>query len=198
MSGNGGAEPDARTRKRLASMARVRQAALRLIGPDNYAAVSVEAIAAEAGIAPATIYRHFGSKDRIIAFSVVSVLNADYLETRLETADLPEILVSLAGAIDALPEDEQHALRHRIRLSQQVAELRGEVLREMAAGAAIIARALQTEAPARPLHARQAIGMAGVAALQTAADQWALEGADDTLAALTRQSLEGIEQVFLM
>ncbi len=197
MSGSGGAEPDARTRRRLASMARVRQAALRLIGPDNYAEVSVELIAAEAGIAPATIYRHFGSKDRIIAFSVVSVLTPDYLQARLDAADLPEILVSLAGAIDALPEDEQHALRHRIRLSQQVAELRGEVLRELSIGAGIIARALEHDVPVRPEHARLAIGMSGAAALQTAADQWALEGADDALLTLTRQSLEGIEQVFL-
>ncbi len=50
--------PDVRTR--------VVQAARTVFGRDGFAAATVEQIAQEAGVGPATIYRHFGSKEGLV------------------------------------------------------------------------------------------------------------------------------------
>lgn len=51
----------------LSTRARIRDAALLLLGRDGFAATSVRAIAAEAGVSPALVLHHFGSKDGLRA-----------------------------------------------------------------------------------------------------------------------------------
>lgn len=47
----------------LSTRARIRDAAVRLFGGDGYAATSVRAVATAAGVSPALVLHHFGSKD---------------------------------------------------------------------------------------------------------------------------------------
>ena len=47
----------------LSTRARIRDAAVRLFGHDGYAATSVRAVATAAGVSPALVLHHFGSKD---------------------------------------------------------------------------------------------------------------------------------------
>src|SRR5690349_11627703 len=55
-----------RADKKRWAMREVQAAALDLFEAHGYADVSVEAIAAAAGVSPPTVYRHFGSKERIV------------------------------------------------------------------------------------------------------------------------------------
>jgi AcrR family transcriptional regulator len=58
--------PDGRARRRIAAMRRVQEAALELFEARGFAAVTIEEIAAAAEVGPATVYRHFGTKERIV------------------------------------------------------------------------------------------------------------------------------------
>lgn len=51
----------------LTTRARIRDAAIALFGRDGFAATSVRAIAAAAGVSPALVLHHFGSKDELRA-----------------------------------------------------------------------------------------------------------------------------------
>lgn len=55
-----------RESKRRAAIARIQLAALDLFDLHGYTAVSVEAVAAAAGVAPRTVYRYFGTKAGIL------------------------------------------------------------------------------------------------------------------------------------
>ena len=54
--------------KRRWTMREVQAAALDLFEANGFDAVSVEAIAAAAGVSAPTVYRHFGSKERIVVW----------------------------------------------------------------------------------------------------------------------------------
>ena len=58
--------PGLRESKRREAMARIQLAALDLFDAQGYAAVSVEAVAAAADVAPRTVYRYFGTKAGIL------------------------------------------------------------------------------------------------------------------------------------
>jgi AcrR family transcriptional regulator len=55
-----------RERKRLETMLRVQDVALGLFEERGYDSVSIEEIAEEAAVGVATVYRHFGTKERIV------------------------------------------------------------------------------------------------------------------------------------
>ena len=57
--------------------ARVADAALRLFQERGYVATTVEAIASEAGVAPATVYQAFGSKQAVLARALNATIAGD-------------------------------------------------------------------------------------------------------------------------
>ena len=57
---------DLRERKRVATMRRVQAVAMDLFEGRGFAEVTVEEIAAAAEVGPATVYRHFGTKEGIV------------------------------------------------------------------------------------------------------------------------------------
>jgi AcrR family transcriptional regulator len=65
---DGGAEarPTVRTSKRRALRAKVERVALDLFRQHGFEQVTVERISAEAGVAPTTFYRYFGTKDAVV------------------------------------------------------------------------------------------------------------------------------------
>ncbi len=77
---------DLRARSRWQTMQRVQSVALDLFEQHGYEAVSVADIAREAEVAERTIYRHFGSKERLVtadelddrAFAEIAQLAADH------------------------------------------------------------------------------------------------------------------------
>lgn len=55
-----------RERNKRQAMAHIQGVALDLFDEHGYAAVSVEQVAAAAGVSPSTVYRYFGTKDRLV------------------------------------------------------------------------------------------------------------------------------------
>src|ERR1700710_1705773 len=86
----------------LTTKARIRDAAIDLIGRSGFAATTVRAIAAEVGVSPALLLHHFGSKDGLRHVCDDFVL-ATYAERVDEIAqdDSPATVISM---IDRSPE----------------------------------------------------------------------------------------------
>jgi len=61
-----GAQLPLRERRRVADMKRVQLRAVELFDAHGYEAVSVEGVAAVAGVSPVSIYRWFGAKERLV------------------------------------------------------------------------------------------------------------------------------------
>ncbi|MCC6166913.1 MAG: TetR family transcriptional regulator [Caldilineaceae bacterium] len=135
--------PDVRTR--------VLQAARALFGREGFAAATVEQIAQEADVGPATIYRHFGSKEALVqAFIQASAPRRRLRElAATRNGDLEEDLTALAGAALQFMHDNRDlfqlalqdgatavALRHRLQSveGRSAHALAGYIERQMAAG----------------------------------------------------------------
>ncbi len=111
--------------KRRWTMREVQAAALDLFEANGYEAVSVEAIAAAAGVSAPTVYRHFGSKERIVLWD-------DYDPDLLaaisrETARLPPLAAIEAGliaALDAVYEADAKRVLRRAKLLSRHPDLR--------------------------------------------------------------------------
>jgi TetR/AcrR family transcriptional regulator, regulator of cefoperazone and chloramphenicol sensitivity len=82
----------------LTARARIRDAALELFGRDGFAGASVRSIAAAAGVSPALIIHHYGSKEELR--DAVDDWLAGAFEERLHQvpADLPPDEISFAWA----------------------------------------------------------------------------------------------------
>ena len=66
-----------REQRALQTRARITDAALRLFCERSYVATSVEAIAAEAAVAPATVYQAFGTKQAVLARALDASITGD-------------------------------------------------------------------------------------------------------------------------
>ena len=66
-----------REQRALQTRARITDAALRLFCERGYVATSVEAIAAEAAVAPATVYQAFGTKQAVLARALDASITGD-------------------------------------------------------------------------------------------------------------------------
>lgn len=66
-----------REQRALQTRARIASAGLRLFRERGYVATSVETIAAEAGVAPATVYQAFGTKQAILARALDTTIAGD-------------------------------------------------------------------------------------------------------------------------
>ena len=88
--------PPARTPKGERTRAAIAAAACRLFARRSYAGVAVPDIAAEVGVAPATLYRHFDSKDDLVnqVFAAAKRALMEALTGALEPDDPPRLRFS--------------------------------------------------------------------------------------------------------
>lgn len=111
-----------RDRREALTLRTILTAARRLFAERGYARTPVRLIAQQAGVAPQTIYAHFGSKAGVLA-GLVDLLD--------EEAGLPD-LVAKAGELD----DPAGLLGLLARASRQVRERCGDILAILNSGAA--------------------------------------------------------------
>ena len=81
----------------------IRAAILRLLGEVGYSALTMDAVASEAGVGKATIYRRWRTKEELVV-DTVSELNAaeaDHPDTGSLEGDLREVLRSMVSLINS-------------------------------------------------------------------------------------------------
>lgn len=125
--------PDMRTRVLLAARA--------LFGQEGFAAATVEQIAQEAGVGPATIYRHFGSKEGLVqAFVQSSAPRRRMRELAAGGSDDPEDdLAALASAGLQFMRDNRDLFQLAMQDGETARALRGRLQSAEGRGAQILA-----------------------------------------------------------
>ena len=118
-----------RETKRIATMTQIQKAAIVLFSAKGFSNTTVEEIAALAGVGPATVYRHFDTKERIIIWdeydegfldSVFSVIAAEGLRHGLRAL--------CAGMDEGMDKDQSNRHRARMQLVQSEPALGKEAM----------------------------------------------------------------------
>ena len=169
--------------------ARIEQAALELFRTRGFDRVTVEDVCVEAGVAPATFYRHFGTKEEVVfayreGFNEALRAALDAAADLPVAARLPAVLHRFAEYLES--QSDALALRDQIvlgnpRLMQRTLTIQRDLESALAAGLARL-RGLPAPDSAALLEAG-----AGLLVLRVAVRKWRAEGG--SLAAAMEQAL---------
>lgn len=108
---------DGRTRRRFAAMRRVQEVALELFEARGFAGVTIEEIAAAADIGPATVYRNFGTKERIVLWDDYDPELFEQIAARLPGPLLDAVLEGLIAAMGPIYARDGERILRRSRLA---------------------------------------------------------------------------------
>jgi AcrR family transcriptional regulator len=182
-----------RARSREQRSAHIEQVALELFRNRGFDQVTVEDVCAEAGVGPATFYRHFGTKEGVVFAYRTTFTTA--LHAAIEAAaGLPEparlraVLSSFAAFLES--QSELLAMRDEIvlgheRLLQQTLAVQRDVEAELTGGLARL-RDVPRSDPTAQLEA----GL-GVLVLRNAVRSWRA-GEVDSLSGAVEQVMAGV------
>jgi AcrR family transcriptional regulator len=169
--------------------ARIEQTALELFRAHGFDSVTVEDVCAAAAVAPATFYRHFGTKEEVVfayrdGFEAALSRAIEAGAQAAEGARLPVILEDFAAFLES--QQDLLALRDQIvvghpRLMQRTLAVQRELEGVLAAGLA------KLRGSAQPSVADLLEAGVGMLVLRLAVRSWRVESRDSLLAS-TRQT----------
>lgn len=171
-----------RERKKAATRAALRRAALRLVAEHGFDAVTVEEIADVVGVAPRTFFRYFASKEEVI---VDDRELAEELAALLEQTPIAQppvaavrtALVSLAGRLDA---GDRAEILARQRLIATTPALLARSLEQHQAWEAVLETWLVAHRGTVDRLGNRLLAAVCVAAVRVAVEAWvASDGHDD-------------------
>lgn len=180
-------------RKRSAAMRRIQEVAVRRFSDAGFGAVTVDEIAAEAEVAPITVYRHFGTKEGLVLWDE---FDPPMLETIGERAASERpwraIRHALSELLDEVYDREAPLALARARLIQREPALRAAA----ALNANGFARAIASVLVARGHgeFAAQVLADAAVAGLGAAVDEWQRRDGRMALAELIDEAFDVLEE----
>ncbi len=136
-----------REAKRIATMKQIQGAAVALFRKHGFANTTVEDIAREAGVGPATVYRQFETKERIILWDEYEGDFMEAIHSLIVEEGLVAALHALCVEVDEGMDEEQRG-RHRARmqLAQSEPALKKESVANCIDIANLIASALSVRA----------------------------------------------------
>lgn len=114
---------DGRSRRRFAAMRRVQAAALTLFEARGFGAVTIEEIAAAADVGPATVYRNFGTKERIVLWDDYDPTLFAEIALRMPGPPIEVVLEGLVAALGPIYASDRDRLLRRTRLALSVPEI---------------------------------------------------------------------------
>jgi AcrR family transcriptional regulator len=194
-----------RTQQAAATKRQIGQAARRRFAADGYAATTIQAVAAEAGVAPATVYKVFGTK-RAIAGALNDLideeagLNAfrDVLATGDDPGELLHTAVRLNRSLFEQCGDIIAAVRGAAAVEPELAGVYAEGERRHAAGTTFLAERLATMSALREdIDVAAAAGIIGIYAhhdtfaMLTADYGWTIDQCEERLTSQVCELLLG-------
>jgi len=164
-----------RETKRIATMKQIQGVAVDLFSKQGFANTTVEEIAREAGVGPATVYRHFDTKERIILWDEYE---GDFMEAIHSLIVAEGVVVALRALCVEVDEgmDEEQRRRHRARmcLVQSEPALKKEFVVNCMDVANLVASALAIRAKrAEPSLEDSTVGHAVAGVFQALMTDWA-------------------------
>ena len=141
--------------------------------------IRIEDVAAQAGISPASVYVHFGTKDAVLVDDPYDPLIAEAVQNATAPTPLAAAAEGVLSAWRSVPAPAVDIVRDRLRLVARTPSLRGA----MAVASRDTEEAIAAALEARGEEAREAriASAATVAALNAALIAWA-EGPETPLA----------------
>lgn len=111
---------DGRTRRRFAAMRRLQEVALDLFEDRGFGSVTIEEIAAAADLGPATVYRNFGTKERIVLWDDYDPALFAQIADRLPGPPLAAMLEGVIAALAPIYKRDHVRLLRRTRLALSI------------------------------------------------------------------------------
>ncbi|MFI7529487.1 TetR/AcrR family transcriptional regulator [Nocardia salmonicida] len=128
--------PSLLERRKVQAMLEIQDIALGLFESDGYRKVSVEQVAAAAGVSASTIYRYFGTKEQLVVWDHVDSQALTLLTAGTDIVTPAELLaavVAVAPMVIAALADagEEQRIRRRVRLMTSEPEVRTGELQQI-------------------------------------------------------------------
>ena len=180
---------DGRTRRKLVAMRRIQLTALTLFERRGFDGVTIEDIARTARVGPATVYRNFATKERIVLWDEYDPLLVQGVAERLGSESiLAATRDALTPGLHAVYRRARERIRRRMRALSAAPSLRAEATQNLAALRAELA-AVYREKRAVPSQLAADV-MAGIviAALEAAINAWAAQSARRSLQAHVKRA----------
>jgi AcrR family transcriptional regulator len=182
-----------RARRRIDVMRRVQEIAIRRFADGGFGTVTVEAIAAEADVAPITVYRHFGTKESLVLWDEFDPPILAEIARRLpREAPLEAIRAAMSALLEEVYDREAPMALARAALIHREPSLLAAALLNSREFASAIAALL--EESGRPAFGARVLADAAVAALGAAVDEWQRQDARVALAQLIDRAFDALGQ----
>jgi AcrR family transcriptional regulator len=173
--------------KQLMTMVATQDCALDLFERRGFDAVSVAQVAASAGVAPVTIYRHFGSKERLVTWDAYDPPVLAGLRQHLRSSPpLDAMRRAIVDALDAIYAEDRRRILRRAKLMADASSVAAVV----AADRRRFAYAVEKIYAARVEDRLSASVLAGVAVavVVAAVDYWVAKKGSLSLAAIVTRA----------
>ncbi|MDR1800074.1 MAG: TetR/AcrR family transcriptional regulator [Bifidobacteriaceae bacterium] len=183
-----------RERKKMLVMETIQRTALDLFDERGFGNVTIEEVAAAAGVSPSTVYRLFGSKDRLVTYDEFDRLMVEgflgHLATMAPLAAARATLVDLTPVINAGGNEITRRLRYMAQEPSVMAALAAETVTSGTYLGQLIA-----QSPGAPADATQAalIGPILAVTLVTALQLWYQGGCAESYAQVVARCLDLLE-----
>jgi AcrR family transcriptional regulator len=154
-------------------MRRVQDAALGLFEERGYAAVTVEGIAAAAGVGVATVYRNFDTKERVVLWDEYDPMLLSAVAARLHAEPLLRAVQgALVESLDRVYEADKRRILRRARLILSEAPLAAAAAIDNHTLRGALAELFVKEGASRDAFEAAVAAAAVVAALETSVRRW--------------------------
>lgn len=187
--------PGLRERKKIETLHRLQEEALRLFDEQGYDATTIEQIAAAAGVSASTFYRYFPTKEDVVVQDEYDPLIVQVFQAQPPEAPPLDALRSVLAELFArFTEEDLSRVRRRAALIFAVPALRAHQLGQTLATERMLSDmvAERTGRTRDDLEVRHFTAVV-VASWTTAISTWAEAGPDADLAAVMDQCLAHLE-----
>ncbi|PIE26125.1 MAG: hypothetical protein CSA58_11115 [Micrococcales bacterium] len=185
-----------RERNRRAAMRETQRAALRLFRARGFEAVTVEDIAAEVGIAPSTIFRHFGTKEALVLWDEHDAsVEAELVRRLPRQPPLAALRAAFVQTLGGRYADDHEFQRDRVQFIYQTQALHAAAVERQLADQAELTQALTEVLPAADRLAAPLLSGAAMLALDVAIDRWQQGGGRENLSVLLDDAFETLRRL---
>ena len=183
-----------RERKKAETRQRIQEKAMRLFLEHGYDATTVEQIAAAAGVSHMTFFRHFPTKDDVVATDDYDPILAELIRARpAREHPVERVRATVLAGLAAVYAADRDTILARAQLIGSTPALRARTLDNQRATEALFARALAPSGGENELEV-QVLAAACVAALSTAVNRWAQHPEEDELPELVDRAFAALRE----
>jgi AcrR family transcriptional regulator len=188
--------PGLRERKKIETLHRLQEEALRLFDEQGYDATTIEQIAESAGVSASTFYRYFPTKEDVVVQDEYDPLIVNVFESQSESdAPLDALRAVLRVLFAEFTDADIERVRRRVRMIFAVPALRARQVQQTTATEELLARMVAERTGRAPdeLEVRHFTALI-VTSWTVAISAWAeTEGTKDDLAATMDRCLAHLE-----